>query len=69
MILSIVAPDAGHRIFYMATLLIGYFNSCCNPVILLLRDVVLPLRNVVLPLCDVIVRGSQIIYQYKISNK
>jgi hypothetical protein len=33
MILSIVAPDAGHRIFYMATLLIGYFNSCCNPII------------------------------------
>ena len=33
MILSIVVPGKVHRIFHMSTLLIGYFNSCCNPII------------------------------------
>ncbi|XP_071136685.1 melatonin receptor type 1B-B-like [Mytilus edulis] len=33
MILSIIVPGKVHRIFHMSTLLIGYFNSCCNPII------------------------------------
>lgn len=33
MILSIVTKDNVHRGFHMGTLLIGYANSCCNPII------------------------------------